>query len=134
MEEIPKEIFIGALGSILGVLILYLAQSGIQLTKKARDAAKQKREQELEMWKSMKMGVRQGITNSYLFKILQYLFLGNLLWLAPEVVSAPAQALEFPYAFYLTIIIGFKGSALLSFYYGLGQILRYQKLRLTDEA
>ncbi len=133
MEGLPREIIVGAIGSILGALIYYLGQSGIQLSKTARETALQKRKKEEEEWKTMKMGIRQGITNSYLFSILRYLFLGNLLWLVPEVISEPAKAFGMGWSGYIFLILVSKGGALCCFFLGLGKIMRYQKLRALDE-
>ena len=133
MAEIPKEIIIGAIGSILGALIVYLGQSGFQLTKKAKEKAQEARLKEMDAWKSMKFGIRQGITNYYLFSILRYLFLGNLLWIVPEFVAEPGQMMGMMYEVYLGILIAGRGGALLCFFLGLGRILRYLRLRSLDE-
>ena len=69
----------------------------------------------------------------YLFLILKYLFLGNFLWLIPEVIVEPAQAIGIDWEIYVILLVGSKGGALLSFIYGLSRILRYQKLRAFDE-
>ncbi len=134
MSEIPKEIIIGAIGSILGALIVYFGQSGFQLTKKARERAQETRAKEIDDWKSMKIGIRQGITNFYLFSILRYLFLGNLLWIVPEFVVEPGKMMGMMYEVYFGIVIVGRGGALLCFFLGLGRILRYLRLRSLDKS
>jgi hypothetical protein len=136
MDQLPREIIIGAIGSILGALIVYLGQSGLQLTKKARERAEAARTKEIDVWKSKKLGIQQGITNYYLFSILRYLFLGNLLWLVPEFVLEPGQMLGMiyhVYYVYVVIVILSRGGALLCFFLGLGRILRYLRLRALDD-
>jgi len=131
-NQIPYELIIGTIGSVLGALTVYLSQSGLRLTKKTRQNILKKREKEIKEWKSMKIGVRQGITNYYLFSILRYLFLGNLLWVLPELVEQFQNfGLEY-YAYVITILLG-RGGALICFFIGLGQIIRYLKLRDLDE-
>ncbi len=132
MDQIPEKLVIGAIGSVLGALIVYLGQTGFQITKKARQQSLEAREKETDEWKSMKMGVRQGITNYYLFSILRYLFLGNLLWIVPEFVAEPGQMLGMPYSIYICILVLGRGGALLCFFIGLGRILRYLRLRTLD--
>lgn len=133
MVEIPRDLIFSAIGSIIGALFVYFGQSGLQITKKARDKARKAREDERVAWKSMKLGIRQGITNQYLFSILRYLFLGNLLWLIPETASEPLQMLNVMYGVYICIIISARVGALLSFFLGLGRIIRYLRLRALDE-
>lgn len=134
MDQLPEKLIIGAIGSVLGALIVYLGQSGLQLTKKARQKIREAREKEIDEWKSMNMGIRQGITNYYLFSILRYLFLGNLLWIVPELVAEPGQLMGMSYNIYLLLVILGRGGALLSFFLGLGRILRYLRLRALDDA
>jgi hypothetical protein len=134
MEGIPKELLIGAAGSIIGAVILYLVQTGFQLTKSARESWKLKKELEEKNWKSQNIGQRQGITNAYLFSILRYLFLGNLLWLIPEAINPPAEMLGIDFGFYVTTQVLFNGSAIFCFILGLASILRYQRLRAIDKS
>jgi hypothetical protein len=132
MDQLPREIIIGGIGSILGALIVYFGQSGLQLTKKARQKAGEVRRKEVDAWKSKKLGIRQDITNYYLFSILRYLFLGNFLWLMPEFVLEPGRMLGMIYQIYdvdVVIVILSRGGALLCFFLGLGRILRYLRLR-----
>lgn len=136
MDQLPGEIIIGGIGSILGALIVYLGQSGLQLTKKARERAGEDRTKEVDGWKSKELGIRQNITNYYLFSILRYLFLGNFLWLVPEFVLEPGRMLGMVYRVYdvdVVIVILSRGGALLCFFLGLGRILRYLRLRATDD-
>lgn len=132
MEQLPEKLIIGAIGSVLGALIVYLGQVGFQLGKGARERNRHARTRELEAWQSMGAGIRQSITNIYLFAILRYLFLGNLLWLVPEVLEAPAKAMDIYYEIFVGTVVVCKGGALMCFFLGLGRILRYLKLRATD--
>lgn len=132
MWEIPKEVLIGGAGSILGGLVVYIAQSGWRLTKGARQRSQQARHREIDSWKSGSMGIRQGITNQYLFSILRYLSLGNLLWLMPDAAVEPLKMLDVLYEVYVALIIVARIGALLCFFLGLGSILRYLRLRALD--
>jgi hypothetical protein len=136
MDQLHREIIIAVIGSLVGALIVYLGQSGLQLTKKGRERAEVDRRKEIDVWKSKKLGILQGITNYYLFSILRYLFLGNLLWLVPEFVLEPVQMLGKIYHVYdvhVVVVILSRGGALLCFYLGLGRILRYLRLRTLDD-
>jgi len=80
----------------------------------------------------MHMGIRQGITNSYLFAILRYLFLGNLLLLVPEILEGPLAITGLLWEVWVVVLVVSKGGALVCFFLGLGRILRYLRLRSTD--
>jgi hypothetical protein len=133
MQDIPRELIIGAIGSVIGALIVYLSQSGLQITKKARERARKAREEERSAWRSKNIGIRQGITNQYLFSVLRYLFLGNLLWFIGEVGRAPMTFLYVRFEVFLCIIIIFRAGALLCFFLGLGHILRYLGLHSLEK-
>lgn len=132
MDELLINLVFPTISSVVGGLVVYFAQSGIQLRKKSKKDTRLSKADEIEAWKSMDLGIRQGITNNYLFSILRYLFLGNLLWLLPEVLEKPIYFFNFIHEIYIGILVFAKIGALLSFLIGLGYILRYLKLRSFD--
>lgn len=134
MIELTKELIIGAIGSVIGALIVYLGQTGSRITKKTRERARESRLKEKSAWESGNLEIQQSITNHYLFTVLRYLFLGNLLWLVPEFSESPMEMLGIIYEVYLIIVILARGAALLCFFLGIGSILRYLRLRALDES
>lgn len=133
-------IIVGTIGSVLGGLIVYAGQRGFQVRRAARARAAEERDNEETLWRSLDLGIRQKITNEYLFSILRFLFLGNLLWLIPNLTSGafsvidrakivPNEILQWAWG-----IIGITAQvfAVIAFLLGIGRILRYARLRALD--
>ncbi len=129
-ENLFRELAIGAGGSVIGAGLVFLFSV---IYRGAWSAAERRRrwQREVEIWSKGLAGPRQGLTNEYLFGAIRWLFAGNLLWLAPELLgpftwrSATADHLHL----WLNSI--FLSLGLLSFFIGLGVIVRYMRLRRT---
>lgn len=132
-----EAIITGVIGSLLGALIVAISQYGFSFSKKRKEKIKERKLNEESKWVTMKLGIRQGITNQYLFDILKFLFLGNFFWVFPEFIKAilssglyqivpEPQAIDSWSSIICTIF------SLIFFYYGFGKILRYIYLRKLD--
>ena len=130
MDQLTREIIVGAVSSLIGAMIVFLGQYGLQIGKKARIKAKEKRNEEINKWKTNDPQYTQEITNHYLFGILRYLFLGNLFWIVPEIVLEPMHVMNVsPIEVSMALTLLTKGSALFVFYLGLGKILKYLRFQ-----
>jgi len=86
-NAITTNLLIGIVSSVIGALLVLVSQYGIRIRKSSKIASAKRRQDELDQWKINELGIRQGITNYYLFKILRYLFLANMLCLVPEFIE-----------------------------------------------
>lgn len=129
MNTLGYTIFVGMLSSILTALVIYFSKSGWQQTLSRREREKDRRQKEEQAWMANKSGARIHITNHYLFVILRYLFLGNLIWLFPDIFDTILAHFGGHREIFAFAGLFFQGCALVLFYFGIGQILRYQKVR-----
>ncbi|MCP4050622.1 MAG: hypothetical protein GY730_07960 [bacterium] len=86
---------------------------------------------EKEAWATGEHHIRQEITNHYIFQVLKYLFLGDVFWVASEVIDPITATLKFLSTahlkeFFLVIVLIF-------FLLGVGNVLRYMKLLSSDQ-
>lgn len=116
----------GAIGSVIGAAIVALASRGWK-TISSPKASAERWQKELEYWRTGEIGKRQAIANEYLFRILRYLFIGSILWIFPEIVDPFGLSMLF--RLYVRTISLCGG--LFFFFMGLGNILRYAKLRAS---
>ncbi len=139
VESISLNIAIGVISSVIGALFVFAGQYGIRIRKKAVEKNVFVKKKEEQQWKTNDFGIRQGITNKYLFIILRYLFLANMFWLVPEFLVKIYMLSDaffniYPYEeISYTIGILLRLSSLVLFFLGLGNILRYMKLRQSDD-
>lgn len=132
MESIVRDIVIGAFGSILGALIVFFASYRHGSKKERLKNSVQFDEKERERWKTMHIGIRQGITNEYIFSALWHLFIANMMWVGSEALSPLiGKASQSEGVYYLLNSTGLF-LCLLFFFLGLGQIIRYMRLRALD--
>ena len=133
MNSLLRDLLIGTIGSVIGALIVFLSTSGFQFTRKAKQRAAERKEAERKRWQEGDSLIRQEITNEYLFGILKYMLVGNLLWALPSVVSGMTFAFSMEFIAYLNIMYGL-GSALgaIYFYRGLGLVIRYMNLKQEE--
>jgi hypothetical protein len=126
------------LGALIASALIYLAQFSFKQTWLSWKKIKENRLEEENDWKTKDFGKRQTITNKYLFLILQFFLLANVLWLIPNFFDfIPSYAngeysftLKNPLMFLLTITTSSCYSlAFLSYLIGIGKIMRYLKLR-----
>lgn len=73
-----RDIFVGANGSVLGALLVFIGQRGFRWTVLAKTRRAKESETELAKWIDGTVPQRQGITKAYLFAILKSLLLGNI--------------------------------------------------------
>lgn len=132
MESFAREVFAGAVGSVIGAFLVFLGSQGRHLNRAARRRRRSMRRREQEQWASREIGVRQGITNGYLFEILTYLLLGNLLLAVPAITTLLGFAGQS--GFIASRIVSTVGGvlALACFFVGLGKTSRYLRLRAVD--
>lgn len=83
-------------------------------------------------WKTNKMGIRQGITNGYLFDILKYILLGNLFLAIPTIFMVLDLTSEVGFILYRIFVTVGGSIALGAFFLGLGRTSRYLRLRAID--
>lgn len=129
-NAITTNLLIGIVSSVIGALLVLVSQYGIRIRKSSKIASAKRRQDELDQWKINELGIRQGITNYYLFKILRYLFLANMLWLVPEFIEkvfflSHYLDLSFYRESYFLIDAICRLSSLAIFFLGLGQIALY---------
>lgn len=133
MDSLLRDIMIGAIGSVLGALLVFVGTYGIRFTKESKKKAKLGREKEVERWKTNKMGIRQGITNAYLFDILKYLLFGNLFLAIPTLFAVFDISSNFGFVLYRYIMTIGAALALASYFLGVGRTIKYLKLRALDD-
>lgn len=136
METIIREIAIAVMGSMFGALFVFFKSQGWQVTKLARAKRRELRHLEEQKWKTQEYGIRQGITNDYLFEILKYLLLGiiclagaTMLTLLDVTNGMNSIAYFIVYRIFMIVCIII---AFVCFYFGLGKAERYLRLRATD--
>jgi hypothetical protein len=132
MNEIIKNLLIGTIGSVIGALLVLYGSQGWQLTRESREKRKQRRQIEENQWISMDIGIRQSITNSYLFDILKYILIGNLFFAISNGSFFLDVQTDLGFLIYrvLSSICGIL--AFFYFFIGLGRANRYLKLRRLD--
>jgi accessory gene regulator protein AgrB len=133
-----EAIITGVIGSLLGAMIVGISQFGFSFNKKRKEKIKERKQKEENKWIQMEFGIRQGITNQYLFEILKFLFLGNFFWVFPEFIKAILSSglynvVPEPQSVDSWISISCTVLSLVFFYYGFGKILRYIYLRKLDD-
>ena len=137
MNELVQDLAIAVLGGLVTVVVIFLSKSGVRVGRDARNKVKAAREEERQQWATEKIYIRQGITNRYLFSVLQCILLGNLLWLVPEFIiellNLIAQHTSIPsgglHVFWLSVTLSCRGAGILVFLVGVGRILRYLELK-----
>ena len=132
LSKLLEHLAVGVAGGLITAVVIFMAQSGWSFSKEVRLKNRKARKEEENAWKTMHLGTRQGITNKYLFSILLYLFLGNLLWLIPEAAVEPIRFIDFLYIPWIVIAILTRTGALFCFTFGLVSIIRYLRLRSLD--
>ena len=132
MDALFRDLAIGATGSVIGAAIVYFASSAVSFSKSAKTRAEEKRNLEIEMWKTRKIQVRMEITNYYLFEVLKAFLFGTILTIIPSIVTfSIANFVEFRILWPILAGITFLG---LGYYFiGLGHVIRYIKIRRSDE-
>ncbi len=133
MDSWGTSIFVGALGSVIGAVLVMLASfgargGGLSLARSARE-----RHEEAKLWESMNLGIRQAITNQYIFSILWFLFLGNFFWVISEVVPPLAAKVTVPVLTLEVIYFVALGAGLICFLLGLEKFLAYARIRALDK-
>jgi hypothetical protein len=132
MDSLARDIIIGAVGSVLGAFFVFLGSQGWQLNKAVREKRQSLRRREEEQWRTRNMGIRQGITNVYLFEILKYLLFGNLFLALPTITTFLDFTSPSGFVAYRIILTIGGGLAFACFFVGLGRASRYIRLRGLD--
>lgn len=132
MDPLARDLLVGAIGSVLGALFVFIGSQGWRVTKTARDRRKRLRAREEEQWRTRQIGIRQGISNVYLFDILKYLLLGNLLLAVPTMATWLDLTNELGFIVYRLVLSIGGGLAFACFFLGLGKASRYMRLRALD--
>lgn len=132
MDTLWRELAIGASGSVIGAAIVYFASSAVGISKSVKTRAEEKRKLEIEMWKTRKIQVRMEITNYYLFEVLKAFLFGSILTIIPSIGSFTLASVDAGGPLWL-ILAGFTCLGLGYYFIGLGHVLRYLKIRRSDE-
>ena len=130
MENISNYIYSAIVGFVITVIgnFIITYRYSKQKSKIKKSVSEKVREENL--WKSMNMGVRQAITNEYIFSVLMYLFIGNLIWIATEIISPLLD--QFSHGIYLLLNSFGLVSGVVFFFLGFMRIKRYLSLRALD--
>jgi hypothetical protein len=129
-ENLLRDLLIGITGSVAGAAIVALAAYGRDAFQTARNRSARWKH-EVEEWRTGQVGRRQAITNEYVFEVLRFLLLGNLLWVFPEIIVPFTWRNSVIDELHLWVNSGFLLVGLLSFYVGLSKTIRYLRLRRT---
>lgn len=133
MEGILRDIIFGAIGSVLGGLFVFVSMARVETRIPILATAAKTRRREEDLWLSMKLGVRQAITNEYIFAILWCLFIANMLWVLTEMFSPFISRIDSHGTLYVVVnSIGLILS-LIFFFRGLSRIGCYLQLRSLDD-
>ena len=133
MDEILHDLVIGVFGSLFGAFIIYTTTYGIAFSKKRKEKRAKKWEAEKSQWKSKQMGIRQGITNQYLFDILKYLLLGSIIGSFGTMIVIIDCTSNHGILIYRIILTVIGTLTFVIYLIGLGKVLRYLRLRKLDE-
>lgn len=133
MEQLFRDLVIGATGSVIGAFIVFIGTYGLRLGKETKKASEEKWQAEVTTWKSKEMGIRQGITNGYLFDILKYILLGNLFLAVPALFMVLDITSVVGFILYRVLVTVGGAMALGAFFLGLGRTSRYLRLRAIDK-
>lgn len=132
-NEFTIAVVSGVIGSLLASLVIFVGSGARGITRRARQRAEERWSYEVAQWATRKIGVRQGLTNDYIFSTLKYLFLGNIFWAFPEVVAPIVWGSGSGERLFTAINVVGLGLGLIFFLLGLGRVLRYIRLRRTDD-
>ena len=132
MDTLLRELAIGVTGSVIGAAIVYFSSSAVSISKSVKTRAEKKRSLEIEMWKTRKIQVRMEITNYYLFEVLKAFLFGSILTIIPSIVSFTLVSVGAGGPLWL-ILAGITCLGLGYYFIGLGHVLRYLKIRRSDE-
>jgi hypothetical protein len=130
--NLPRDIVVGTIGSILAAIVIYGAQVGFRFSKKSSEAAAARLQREKEIWKTRELAKRQTITNRYLFEILRYFLLANIVISAPSVAFALAPILVHSFEALSWVSAIASAVGMIYFYLSLGRLLRYVDIRRSD--
>lgn len=133
MDFLSDRLFPSMVSSLLTALIIMLWKNGWRFTQGKREKEAKRRNLEEAAWVSNERGARIHITNHYLFSILRFLFLGNLIWLFPGMLNNILVSFGGDGLIFGVTGLVFHILALAFLYLGIGQILRYQKVRSLSE-
>jgi hypothetical protein len=123
-------VVVGVGSSLATVLLIFIGNRGLNLTRASRTQAKEKRRAEEEQWRTGKQAEKQEITNRYLFTILRLFFLGSLFVSSPALLSPtyylyPSRLI----AAGVSLFSACLGAVGLAFYFlALGYTFRYKRL------
>jgi len=135
-EALITNLIIGIIGSVIGAIVIFIGQFGLKIKKKSKEISKKEKEDEELNWELGSLEEKSSITNKYLFIILKYLFLANLLWVIPEFLESIYYfAIEMnthitnDTKMIIAIVSAiFRIISLILFYLGIGNIARYMRL------
>ena len=130
MENLSSYIYGGIIGAIISIVINFVITYRYSKQKDKLKKESTAQEREYKLWKSMHLGVRQGITNEYIFSVLMYLFIGNIIWIGTEIISPLIGSSS--HEFYLLLNSFGLAIGVVFFLLGFGRIKRYIKLRALD--
>lgn len=141
MENLGYTLAVGALGSVLGAVIVAFGKNGWHFTLRSLRETRQRFNQEREGYTNASIQEQTKITNDYLFSALRFLFVANLTWILPDFIDAALNTSilsgasldtqEVWTGFWYASVF-FKGSGVLFFYFGLGRIVRYVRISRKD--
>lgn len=142
MENLGTALAIGAVGSLIGSVITAFGSYGLRFTRETIETAKGRFQAETDTFHNGGFIGRTAITNDYLFSALRYLFAGNLFWILPEFVDAALTTTietvgvdeldtEQVRSGFWILSLFLKGIGVLLFYFGLGQIARWIRIKNT---
>lgn len=133
--EILKDLAIGVTGSLIGAAIVYFTSVGVKLQRQSKEESKKIYENEIVLWKSRKIGIRQAISNAYLFDVLKNFLFANLVTIVPGIGTYIIVAFSEP-GILEKLYLVFAGISLVSLYFYLvafGKAVRYLKIRKSDD-
>jgi hypothetical protein len=132
MNEMTTNFIIGIASSVTGALIVYIASYSTNLTKKSRQASREKALKEKELWLTQDLGIRQGITNKYLFDILKYLLLGSIIGALGTMIAIIDSTGPSGFLVYRVLLTSIGILSFIVYFIGLGKVVKYMRLRKMD--
>lgn len=134
MESLTKDLAVAIVGAVIGAALVYLFSIGFRVTKESGEVRRAMRAKENDEWQSGDALKRQRIFNSYLFSVLRYFIVGNILIALATTMgdldvrpqSAPLTILDYVYA-------TFDMAGVLFYLVTFSQILRFTKLLRLGE-
>jgi len=133
MEGWVRDLVIAVAGALIGAVLLYLFSIGFQWTAKSRGIRRRQRDSDIVDWKSGDAVKRQRIFNAYLFSVLKFFIIGNILiGVATAFSDLEPNEPGISNFDYITALMDAVGVV---FYVAtLGEILRFTKLIRSESA